>query len=60
MSFSTAHFHVENNMDFNKWISDGVPYISQQQYEQRLQARKLLNLVVAPVLKLFSVPHSTT
>uniref|UniRef100_A0A7S4KIZ3 Uncharacterized protein n=1 Tax=Guillardia theta TaxID=55529 RepID=A0A7S4KIZ3_GUITH len=37
MSFSTAHFHVENNMDFNKWISDGVPYMSQQQYVQRLQ-----------------------
>ena len=27
MSTSTAHFHVSNKMDFNRWICEGVPFL---------------------------------
>ena len=28
-----AAFHRENHMDFNKWINQGVPYLSRAQHD---------------------------
>merc|ERR1711920_411286 len=35
MHASTAHFHTENGMDFNKWIKTGVPYMCFEEAKQQ-------------------------
>uniref|UniRef100_A0A7S0QB52 Uncharacterized protein n=1 Tax=Coccolithus braarudii TaxID=221442 RepID=A0A7S0QB52_9EUKA len=38
MHASTAHFHAENEMDFNKWIKLGLPFMDSESYEKQAQA----------------------
>ena len=38
MDASTAHFHRANHMDFNKWVLEGVPYLSQAEYDAEAEA----------------------
>ena len=38
MDASTAHFHRSNHMDFNKWINQGVPYLSAAEYDAEAEA----------------------
>ena len=39
MYTSTAQFHRENKMDFNKWINQGIPYLDLATFE--LQAAQV-------------------
>ena len=38
MDASTAHFHRSNHMDFNKWVLQGVPYLSAAEYDAEAEA----------------------
>ena len=38
MDASTAHFHRDNHMDFNKWVNEGVPYLSQAEHDAEAEA----------------------
>ena len=38
MDASTAHFHRSNNMDFNKWVLQGVPFLSRAEYDAEAEA----------------------
>ena len=46
MTADTAQFHVEHEMDFNKWIKHGVPFMSAEQYD--LASERLLAAEAPP------------